>query len=186
MVFCHCTGNFIAPGLCGCLTTLAVIICIHETFSSSTRCFQRFAPIQHNRSPSPDQPDDAHYHHRSPHFPPTFLQLGHPFARKCRPHLPQLQPRRSCSSGTGAPGVQRCQCHPCHHSGPPREQHLSGRVVGRQPGCTPHPPDPWQCAILCLKAVHHHQLADPQSIWSNIHGHELQVRLCSAFLICGR
>lgn len=139
------------------------------------RRFQKLAPLQHHRSPSPDQPVNAHYHRRDPSS--ALFQLGHNSTRQCRPHHHQLHTRRStrsCSAGT--PGMQRCQFHPHHHSGPHWEQHPSERAVGCRPGWTPHPPDPRQCATICLKAVRHHQPADAQSLWSVIHGHGLQVR----------
>jgi len=148
------------------------------TSSVFSRRFQKLAPRQHHCDSSPDQPVDTHYHGHSPDFPAALLQLSHPYACRRRPHLPQLHPQRPRSSCTGASGMQRCRCHPRHHSGPHREQHLSERAVGRQPRWTPHPPDPRQRVILCLKAVHHHQSANTQSLWCIFHGHGLQVRLC--------
>lgn len=150
----------------------------NERSSPSTRCFQRLAHLQHHRSSSPDQPVDTHYHLRGPDFPPALLQLGHPFARQRRPHLPRLGPQCPHSGSAGDPGMRPRQRHPRHHSGPHREQHLSKRAVGRQPGrWTPHSPDPRQRATLCLKAVRHHQHTDAQSLRSIFHGPGLKVRL---------
>lgn len=139
-----------------------------------TRRFQKPTSCQHHSDVSPGQPVDTHDHRHSPDLPPALFQLKH-----LNPgHRHPRQPWRSSSSCPGAPGMQRCRCHPCHHSGPHREQHLSERAVGCQPHRTPHSPDPWQHASLCLKAVHLHQSADAQSLWSIINGHGLQVRFC--------
>lgn len=138
-----------------------------------TRRFQKPTPHQRHSDTSPDQPVEPHYHRHGSGFPPALFQLEH--LDTCR-RYPRHSWRPS-SSSSGAPGMQRCRRHPHHHSGPHWEQHLSERAVSCQSRWAPHSPDPRQHASLCLKAVHLHQSADAQSLWSIIHGHGLQVRL---------
>lgn len=152
--------------------------CVYKSCPVPSRCFQRLAPSQHHHSPSPAQPVGTHYPVSGPNLPPALLQLHDPFACQRRPLFPRLHSQRPRSGSAGDPGLQRCQRHPRHHSGPHRKQHLSERAVGRHAGWAPHPPDPRQRATLCLKAVHHHQPADAQSLRSVVHGPGFKVRLC--------
>lgn len=159
------------------LQQLLCCCCVYKSCPVPSRCFQRLAPSQHHHSPSPAQPVGTHYPIGGPNLPPALLQLHNSFACQRRPLIPRLHSQRPRSGSAGHSGLQRCQRHPRHHSGPHRKQHLSERAVGRHPGRAPHPPDPQQRASLCLKAVHHHQPADAQSLRSIVHGPEFKVRL---------